>query len=122
MIYHITTRAAWQAAETLGAYHAHADERAGFIHAATAQQIVTVANTFYKDQTDLVLVCIDESQLEAEVRWEAPMHPTADGPPEVDEDERFPHIYGPVNLDAVVRVVDLPIGPNGNHRLPQGID
>ena len=91
-ILHITTPADWQAALEAGLYHAVSLESEGFIHCSIAQQIAATANRFYAGQSDLLLLHIDPQALAAELRWEA-----ADG-------QDFPHIYGPVNLDAVVEV------------------
>ena len=59
----------------------------------------------------LVLLCLDETRIESEVLYEGS---TEDGP-------RFPHVYGPINLDAVVDVVDLLQDPGGRYRLPPEI-
>lgn len=91
-ILHITTPADWQAALEAGIYGADSLETEGFIHCSTAQQIVATANRFYAGQSDLLLLHIDPQALAAELRWEM-----ADG-------QDFPHIYGPINLDAVVEV------------------
>jgi uncharacterized protein (DUF952 family) len=63
------------------------------------------------------LLVIDPSRLRPELRWEPPSHPTpqADLPP---SDEHFPHLYGPLNLEAVVRVVDFEPNPDGRFSLP----
>ena len=95
MIYHITSRTSWQAAQQSGVYTADSLAAQGFIHCSRADQVVRVANTWYTAQHGLVLLEIDETRLKPEVRWE----PGTDRP-----DELFPHIYGPLNLDAVSRV------------------
>lgn len=91
-ILHITTPADWQAALEVGIYRADSLESEGFIHCSTAQQMAATANRFYAGQSDLLLLHIDPQALAAELRWEM-----ADG-------QDFPHIYGPINLDAVVEV------------------
>ncbi len=97
-IYHLTTRAAWADANTLGEYTVDSQASLGFIHCSTASQVLRVANAYYPGCTDLVLLEIDTSCLRAEVRWE----PGTDRP-----EELFPHIYGPLNLQAVSRVFTL---------------
>lgn len=92
---HITGKADWQAAIKAGVYKAASLAAEGFIHCSTAQQVARTANKFYKGRLDLVLLHIDPQRLAAEVRWEP-----ADG-------EDFPHIYGPINLDAVRSVQDF---------------
>jgi uncharacterized protein (DUF952 family) len=107
MILHITSRAEWTDAQTRGEYIAPSLNTEGFIHCATGEQILHVANAFYRGRNDLVLLMIDESKLEPELKWEAPVGLPAPGIPESDT---FPHIFGPVNLTAVVFVRDFPAG------------
>jgi glutathione S-transferase len=65
----------------------------GFIHASTREQIEGVANRFYADVDHLVLLTIDPERIEADIKWE---------PPTPGVDELFPHIYGPLPVDAVI--------------------
>ena len=97
-IFHICPREAWEAAQQNGVYKAESLESEGFIHCSKAEQIAGVANTFYKGIEGLVLLHIAINKLQVEVRWE-----------EVGE-EVYPHIYGPINLDAVVEVEDFEVG------------
>ncbi|HEY2979831.1 MAG TPA: DUF952 domain-containing protein [Anaerolineales bacterium] len=115
MILHITSRSEWQSAQARGEYRAASLETEGFMHASTRSQVLPVANTFYRGQNDLVLLVIDEQRVVAEVRWEAPAGPP---PPGVPASDRFPHIYGPLNLEAVDRVLDLAADPDGSFPLP----
>lgn len=118
-ILHITTRKAWIDATRLGQYSAASLQSEGFVHASTVSQLVPVATKFYKDQSGLVLLEIDPKRLTSEVKWEKP----AGGPPPgVPEDDAFPHIYGPINLDAVVQVLDLETGPNGEFSVPPSLN
>ena len=107
MIYHITTGEAWQNAVSHGSYSAPSLTSEGFIHCSAREQVLAVANAIYAGAHDLLLLCIDESCLEAELVWEAPAHPQADEMTFAGLDERFPHLYGPLNLDAVVAAHDL---------------
>lgn len=104
-IYHITSRTSWSAAQGSGFYTADSLASQGFIHCSKAEQVLRVANAFYRGQGGLVLLEIDLTALRPEVRWE----PGTDKP-----DELFPHIYGLLNLDAVVRVLDFPPAPDGS--------
>lgn len=92
---HICTAQAWQEAQARGEYRASSLETEGFIHASRPTQVLQVANTFYKGIADLLVLWIDPHRLEAELRWEP-----ADG-------ELFPHLYGPINLEAVSAVREL---------------
>jgi uncharacterized protein (DUF952 family) len=123
MILHITRRDEWQQAQQAGQYIAPSLAAQGFIHCSTAEQAITVANTFYANQRDLVLLVIDPQRLSAELRWEPPDHPVGDADTRaIDANPTlFPHIYGALNLDAVVRVLDFPPDADGSFALPQGI-
>lgn len=70
----------------------------GFIHCtADRSLLLQVANNFYRDRPDeYVILCIREQDITVEVKWEP-----VDG-------RLFPHIYGPLNLDAVQRVIPFP--------------
>ena len=102
MIYHITTRGEWAAAQKAGRIRAASLDSEGFIHCSTWQQVLPVAKLFYRGRGDLLLLRIDESRLDAPLVWEAPAHPDPEKAGEFAETDRFPHIYGELNLDAVV--------------------
>jgi uncharacterized protein (DUF952 family) len=108
-IYHITTRLAWLTALKGGTYISDSFSTEGFIHCSKRNQVTRVANTVFHAKTGLVLLEIDGTRLHSDVRWE----PGADKP-----DELFPHIYGPLNLQAVIRVLDMPPGPDGTFDFP----
>ena len=113
MIYHITSNAEWEQAQKRGHYTAPSLEIEGFIHNSSREQILKVANAFYRGQDDLVILCIDESKLTSKLVWEAPVHPNPDTDMEVKEAEQFAHIYGTLGLQAVVEVIPFPEGENG---------
>ncbi len=106
-IFHITTRAKWQRAQRVGAYSAASLRSAGFIHCSGRTQVVRVANAFYRGKRNLVLLVIEPAKVSAPIR-----HERVDG-------GRFPHIYGPLNLDAAVQVVDFAPRADGTFALPK---
>ncbi len=117
MILHITSRAEWAEAQARGAYIAPSLEAEGFIHCSTEKQVAHVANSFYRGQNELVLLNIDEAKLKPELKWEAPAGPPAAG---ISESDSFPHIFGPINLDAVASVLDFAADPaSGTFSPPQ---
>lgn len=89
-ILHITNKLAWEAAQQAGAYTAPSLDSEGFIHFSTPAQVQWVAERFYAGQADLVLLEVDPALLTAELRYE-----------ESEPGQWFPHLYGPLNLDAV---------------------
>ena len=119
-IYHITTRPEWTQAKSQGNYKAPSLEEEGFIHCSARDQILDVANMFYRDVPDLVILVINESAVEPDVIWEDPAHPEAVDPSELDT-AQFPHIYGPLNVSAVMKAVDFPLGPDDLYHLPDDL-
>ncbi len=101
MIYHLTDRATWAASQAAGEHTSSTRgvtlAQEGFIHCSTADQWRGVVERFYADATDLLLLHVDESQLTAPLVYEQ----LGDAP------EPFPHIYGPIPLNAVVEVQPL---------------
>lgn len=117
MILHITTYADWENALGEGVYRSESLNTDGFIHCSTSKQVVEVANRFYAGRDDLVLLCIDRKKVQSLVHFEAPVHP--DGSLKTaDTIELFPHIYGPLNLDAVVQVIEFAPDSDGYFRMP----
>lgn len=97
-IYHVTTGAEWEKAQQQGFYEAASLPLEGFIHAsADERQVQGVLQRYFAGQAGLVKLTIDTARLTHELKWELA--------PSVNEE--FPHIYGPLNLDAVVQVEPL---------------
>jgi uncharacterized protein (DUF952 family) len=103
MIVHICERGAWEAAQSSGEYRPVSLDSEGFIHCSRPEQILGVVNRFYKEVPDLLLLWIDPNKVRAEIRWEA-----ADG-------EVFPHIYGPLEVEAVSVATGLVPDENGEY-------
>lgn len=76
----------------------------GFIHCSFATQVETVANLFYRDRDDVLLLTIDPEQLTSPLRVEAV----------VGTGQEFPHIYGPLPAGAVTRVSPVPVRSDGH--------
>jgi uncharacterized protein (DUF952 family) len=113
LILHIATKTEWQRAQRLGSYEPPSLETEGFIHCSTPGQAVQTANSFFRGQSDLVLLCIDTSRLTAELKLEPAAHALSRR-----QLDLFPHLYGPLNLDAVIDVVSFPPERNGTFQLP----
>ncbi len=87
----------------------HPVRPAGLVGRRLQPLLRTVANSYFRGQPGLVVLGIDEELLEAEVRWEPPSAPMEG----VSPMDRFPHVYGPINTDAVTDVADLVEGDGG---------
>jgi uncharacterized protein (DUF952 family) len=107
VIYHIAAAADWAQARRDGQYAMSTRGRTlaqeGFIHTSTAAQVAIVANAFYRDAADLLLLVIDPGRVTPEIRYERV--PGQDLP--------YPHIYGPLNIDAVVATRPFEPDPDG---------
>ncbi len=110
LILHITTREQWEQAALIGAYRGDTLDTEGFIHCSTPEQVVPVANSLFRGQHGLVLLCIDPERVQAEIRYETPAP---------DNEEAYPHIYGPLDVDAVVRVAVFEPDADGTFALPE---
>jgi uncharacterized protein (DUF952 family)/predicted cupin superfamily sugar epimerase len=102
-IFHICHAQALAEAREAGAYRAPSLASEGFIHLSQAHQVLPVARAFYAGQPDLLLLLVDPSVLSAPLRYEAPQGAA----PGIDADDRFPHLYGPIDLAAIVDVMPL---------------
>jgi uncharacterized protein (DUF952 family) len=110
VIYHIAAAADWKQALRAGEYAMSTRGRTlaeeGFIHASTAEQVPLVAGAYYQGVPDLVLLVIDTERVRPELRYEQ-----VPGQP-----DPYPHIYGPLNLDAILeaRPFSAPASPPPN--------
>jgi uncharacterized protein (DUF952 family) len=100
-LYHLCDRVDWQEAQAQGEYRPSSLAQEGFIHCSTPEQVVATANRFYHERRGLVLLTIDRGRVRPEVRFEP-----ADG-------SLFPHVYGPLNMDAVVNAQEFEPGEDG---------
>ncbi len=112
LILHITNSEAWLNAVRSGEYRGETLESEGFLHCSTLGQIIDTAERHYKGFTDLILLCIDPQRLKAEMRYEFSAGGGGD----------FPHIYGPINLEAVRQAVAFPPTPDGGFGLPSSVE
>jgi uncharacterized protein (DUF952 family) len=114
-IFHIAFARDWAAAQAAGAYTMSTRGRTlaeeGFIHCGRGDQWPAVRAAFYGDvdpATDpLVLLQIDTNRLDV---------PVVDEAPEPGSAQTFPHVYGPLPVEAVVRVIPL----HGDRERPNG--
>ena len=94
MIYHITEAANWDKALRNGSYITESIANEGFIHASQLSQIQGALERYYLGVPNLVILAIDESKCTSAIKFELA--------PNVGEN--FPHIYGKLNIEAVMAV------------------
>jgi glutathione S-transferase len=108
LIYHLALHDEWREAAENGGHYRQSTlgkslEDEDFIHCSFATQVQAIADLVYRGRRDVVLLSIDPSRLKVAVKVE-----NLDG-----GNELFPHIYGPLPIDAVVRVDAVPVDANG---------
>ncbi|MCJ7625446.1 MAG: DUF952 domain-containing protein [Anaerolineaceae bacterium] len=108
-IYHITQKNIWNNTQKDGAYYPESLDTEGFIHCSQRDQIIGSASRYFSGQSGLVLLCIESSLVRAEIRFENLM----------GGEQLYPHIYGPLNLDAVLKVSDFEADSQGIFHLPE---
>lgn len=111
-LFHVAEAADWDAARRRGRYDRSTRGRSlddvGFVHLSTGAQWPGVLERYYADHPGpLLLLTVDPDRLTAPLRWEAP----APGSPEL-----FPHLYGPLDTDAVVAVETIRPEPGVTER------
>ncbi len=106
VLLHICAEADWVNAQRHGEHRPDSLHDLGFVHLSTPQQAHLPANRLYAGRTDLLLLHLDTSRLEAPVRWE---HGDATDPASM----LFPHLYGPLPVSAVIAVTEYRPGEDG---------
>ena len=97
IIFHVTTAAEWNKGKQQGSYTSASLEEEGFIHCSQQHQVEGVLERYFEGQTGLVKLVVDTDKLTSKYvfDWSPSMADT------------FPHIYGPINIDAVIEIVAL---------------
>ncbi|WP_255448569.1 DUF952 domain-containing protein [Telmatospirillum sp. J64-1] len=111
LIYHMCRREEWQAAARAGVYNGSSQDTEGFIHFSTEEQIAGSAAKHRAGQGDLVLLTVDANDLGEALRWE-----------EARGGQLFPHLYGPLPIEMVTAVEDLPLDEDGRHVFPFDVE
>ncbi|MCP9796072.1 DUF952 domain-containing protein [Cyanobium sp. Lug-B] len=105
-IYHLALADDWREAKTRGVYErstrGQSLQEVGFIHASGADQVEGTHGRFYADAGEVLLLTIDPRRLTAPLRWE----------PAPESGESFPHIHGPLPLEAVLAAEPYPPPPD----------
>lgn len=107
LVYHIASRDDWSVAQKTGRYCASSLKSEGFIHFSTLEQCAGTANLYYSSEDSLLFLTISTQKLTAELRWEKSRN-----------DALFPHLYGPLNVDAVLNTQEWRLGSDGVFERP----
>ena len=121
-IYHLVPQSYYQSQPDNQPYRPETFAQEGFIHCtAGAEMLIEIANTYYRSLTEPLLVLeVDSQQLMALLKFEPPIHPTNQVPTkdEPTSDLLFPHIYGPLNREAIVTCFSLIRGDDNQWCMP----
>jgi uncharacterized protein (DUF952 family) len=110
-IYKILSEGDYKAAKSRGQFLGSSDDlHDGFIHFSAGHQVAETLAKHYASQADLVLLSVDPHQLGPALKWERSRN-----------GDLFPHLYGPLALDAVVAETLLALDEDNRHILPEGI-
>ena len=108
-IYKICPASAWREAERQGVFRGSADDiRDGFIHFSAASQVAETARKHFFGQAGLFLIAVDADALGNALRWERSRN-----------EQLFPHLYGELDVGAVVSVHSLRTRSDGFHEIPE---
>lgn len=97
IIYHVTSRKEWNDALQNNFYEAPSLKTEGFIHCSKAEQVQGVLERYFKGKNDLVKLVIDTNKLSHKLQFDF----------SASVNEEFPHVYGVINIDAVIDIVEI---------------
>lgn len=97
IILHTTSKDSWEQNARKDYYGEFSMQSCGFIHCSTFETVLDVANSIFSDSGQVLLVCIDTDKVKPEIKWENSKNSGI----------LFPHIYGLLNLNAVVGVFEF---------------
>jgi uncharacterized protein (DUF952 family) len=103
LLFHITTKDDWKQYNNSGSYEPESLDSNGFIHFSTGEQVETAANTFFGDKDEILLLVIDATTLHEDIKYEK----------DEDTGEKFPHLYSPLNTNAIIDKITIKAEKDG---------
>lgn len=107
LLFHITTRDNWDQYKNSGNYQPESLETEGFIHCSTGSQLQDTANRLFGDKDEILLLVIDASMIREDVKYEK----------DSKTGNKFPHIYAPLSVNAVIDKIDIKAEENGKFNI-----
>ena len=105
ILFHIAKKDVWKQSLHNGLYGDFSIKKDGFIHCSEFNQLLHVANNNLKNiNDDLVVLCIDASRLNSEIKWET----------NKINGMTFPHVYGLINIDSVIDAIHFKKNQDGD--------
>ena len=107
LIFHLVRKKDWKEQKKEARYHPETIDSKGFIHCSSGKNIEEVANRLFRGERRILLIVINTSLIEPELKYEK------------DEETNisYPHIYGPLNLDAVIDKIELVPEEDGSFKI-----
>ncbi len=106
LIYHIADQNHWELAQSNRLYVHPSLHSEGFIHCSDDKELEKTANLYFSSEPDILILYIDTAKLQSEVKYEA----SSRGP-------EFPHIYGPINIECVVKTKKVKRRADGKYKV-----
>jgi uncharacterized protein (DUF952 family) len=111
MIYHIVSKSDWAAVGDAPHYRGDTLATEGFIHCSNLEQVMDTADHYFRGREDLVLLQINPDRLQSPLKYE-----------DAGDGRLFPHIFGPMEVDAVMAVIEFPLNEDGGFDLPEFLE
>jgi len=104
-IYLLSSEKEYKQALSKGVFVRDSIQEEGFIHASPKNQLTRVANKYYKETINPLILVVDVKKVSVEVKWE----PAAGS--------FYPHIYGALNTDAIIEFQPIALNEMGEFNL-----
>lgn len=107
LIFHLVKKNDWKEHKKDSRYYPESLESEGFIHCSSGKDIEATANLLFNGEEHILLIVINTTLIEPDLKYEN------------DEDTgiKYPHIYGPLNLDAVIDKIELAAEDDGSYQI-----
>lgn len=107
-IYILVRPEIWTIAQDSGYFYERSLSNEGFIHASAWRQLDRVANHYFAGTDSLLVIGVDPALVKPPIRWEI----------SASTGDVYPHIYGPLNVDAALIVTTIQRNAAGRFELP----
>ena len=107
LIFHVVKKEDWKEYKKDSRYHPESLDTNGFIHCSSGRDIESITNSLYKGEDGVLLIIINTTLVEPEIRYEN----------SGNSNIKYPHIYGPLNMDAVIDKIELASEDDGSYKI-----
>lgn len=107
LLFHLTTKENWNEHKQSGNYEPESLDSEGFIHCSSGSQVEDTANRLFAGQDQILLLVIDASMIREDIKYEK----------DEETGEKFPHIYGPISVNAVIDKIEVRAEDDGQFQI-----